>query len=184
LEKALDLFVEEGYEDLTFQKIAGRCGITRTTLYIYFRNKKEIFNYSIKQLMDGVEGDIQKVRRDQELNNADKLTRILVVIIERIEANRLLLSVVLDYLVNLAKHGHDPGGRVRRRTIRLRHMLAAMVIDGIRAGEFAAVNVRDADNLLYGLVESAIFRLVVLRRSSVEELKQAARLAIRRLEIS
>ena len=43
LEKALDVFVEEGYEDVTFQKIADRCGITRTTLYIYFKNKREIF---------------------------------------------------------------------------------------------------------------------------------------------
>ena len=43
LEKALDLFVEEGYEDVTFQKISDRCGITRTTLYIYFKNKREIF---------------------------------------------------------------------------------------------------------------------------------------------
>lgn len=60
LEKALDLFIDEGYEDVTFQKIADRCVITRTTLYIYFRNKKEIFNYSIKQLMDGIEGGFKK----------------------------------------------------------------------------------------------------------------------------
>ena len=44
LEKALDVFMEEGFEDVTFQKIADRCGITRTTLYIYFKNKREIFN--------------------------------------------------------------------------------------------------------------------------------------------
>jgi len=32
LQRALDVFTEEGYEDATFQKIADRCGITRTTL--------------------------------------------------------------------------------------------------------------------------------------------------------
>ena len=53
LEKALDIFVEEGYEDATFQKIADRCGITRTTLYLYFKNKREIFVWSIKQLTEG-----------------------------------------------------------------------------------------------------------------------------------
>ena len=50
LDKALDLFMENGYEDVTFQKIADKCGVTRTTLYIYFKNKKEIFAWSIKQL--------------------------------------------------------------------------------------------------------------------------------------
>ena len=38
LDRALDIFMEEGYENVTFQKIADRCGITRTTLYIYFNN--------------------------------------------------------------------------------------------------------------------------------------------------
>ena len=47
LQKSLDVFIEEGYEDATFQKIADRCGITRTTLYIYFKNKHEIFLGSI-----------------------------------------------------------------------------------------------------------------------------------------
>ena len=41
---------DEGYKDTTFQKIAERCGITRTILYLYFSNKKEIFSASIKRL--------------------------------------------------------------------------------------------------------------------------------------
>lgn len=55
LTKALELFIEEGYEDVTFQKIADRCGITRTTLYIYFKNKREIFLWSIKQFTQALE---------------------------------------------------------------------------------------------------------------------------------
>ena len=47
LEKAMELFCRDGYEDVTFQKIADACGITRTTLYIYFGSKHEIFNFSI-----------------------------------------------------------------------------------------------------------------------------------------
>ncbi|MCL2174616.1 MAG: TetR/AcrR family transcriptional regulator, partial [Treponema sp.] len=43
LEKALTVFMDDGFEDATFQKIADRCGITRTILYLYFKNKKEIF---------------------------------------------------------------------------------------------------------------------------------------------
>jgi AcrR family transcriptional regulator len=55
LDKSLDLFIEVGYEDVTFQKIADRCGITRTTLYLYFKNKREIFMCSIKQLTSKLE---------------------------------------------------------------------------------------------------------------------------------
>jgi AcrR family transcriptional regulator len=182
LERALDVFMDEGFEDATFQKIADRCGITRTTLYIYFKNKREIFNWSIKQLMAEVERDLITVKSDAGLDSIGKLNRVLGTIIDRLQENRRLLSVVLNYLLHLSKSGTDPDYRVRRRTVRLRHILATIVIDGIRAGELIPVNVRVADDLLYGLIESSIFRLVILRRASVAELKGAAELAVLRLK--
>jgi AcrR family transcriptional regulator len=181
LEKALDVFMDEGFEDATFQKIADRCGITRTTLYIYFKNKREMFNYSIKQLLLEVENDLYQVRRNKEMNSIDKLIQVLSLTIDRLEEDRRLLSVVLNYLLYLSKSDANPDHRVRRRTIKMRHILASMVIEGIRAGEIAPINVRAADDLLYGLLESAIFQLVVLKRPSVGALKKAAELAIRQL---
>jgi AcrR family transcriptional regulator len=184
LEKALDVFMDEGFEDATFQKIADRCGITRTTLYIYFRNKKDIFNYSIKQLLGEVEEDIRLVREDKSLKYADRLIRVIQVVIDRLEENRRILSVVLNYLLYIAKGDSNPDSLVRRRTIRLRHILATMMIEGIRAGEITPVNIRNIDDLLYGLLETAIFRLVILKRSTAQEVKQAAALAIRQLQIN
>jgi AcrR family transcriptional regulator len=178
LGKALDVFIEEGFEDVTFQKIADRCGITRTTLYIYFRNKKEIFNYSIKQLLAGVESDLIRVHKDTSLSWMEKLIKVVSLILDRLEENRRFLTVVLNYLLYIAKSDSDPDTRVRKRTIRMRHILATMVIEGIRAGEFAKVNVKTADDLLYSLMEAAIFRLVVLKRSDVKDLKQTVKLAV------
>jgi len=88
LKKALDVFVDEGFENATFQKIADRCGITRTTLYIYFKNKKEIFNYSIKQLLSKVEEDIRTIYTDSSLGSAEKITKVLLDIFQRLEENR------------------------------------------------------------------------------------------------
>jgi AcrR family transcriptional regulator len=179
LTKALDVFVDEGFEDATFQKIADRCGITRTTLYIYFKNKKEIFNYSIKLLLSTVEADLNRVRADAGLNGAEKIIQVLTRIIDLLEKNRLLLSVILDYLLHVSRSGGDPNYRIRRRTLKLRHILATMVIDGIRAGEITAMNVKAADDLLYPLIEAAIFRLAVLKQEAVADIKNSAALAVR-----
>jgi len=179
LEKALDVFIEEGFEDATYQKIADKCGITRTTLYLYFKNKREMFNFSIKQFLGTMEHDITAIREEKGSSHTEKLFRVISVIIERLEENRRLLLVILDYLIHASKGDYDPDYRVRRRTVRLRHILATMLIEGINAGEFpAALNVKDANELFYGFFEAAIFRLVVLRRTSVEELKGALKLAI------
>jgi AcrR family transcriptional regulator len=167
---------------VTFLKIADRCGITRTTLYLYFKNKREIFNYSIKQMLSEVESEIQAVRRDGGLKTGDRLVRMLTGIIDRLQENHRILLVSLNYLLYISKSDHDPKYRLRRRTVRLRHFLATTVIEGIRAGELIPLNVRDADELFYSILESAVFRLTILRQGTIEELKRAVELAVRRLE--
>jgi AcrR family transcriptional regulator len=178
LEKALEIFVEEGFENTTIQKIADRCGITRTTLYIYFKNKKEIFNYSIKQLLGGMEDHIAHIQSDSSLNSVDKIGRVLSAILDQLVENRRLLKVILDYLLYVSKTGADPHERVRRRTLRLKHILASMVIEGVRGGEIIDTNIRAADDFLYNFLESAIFRLTVLDRDSAVEIHHSLELAL------
>ena len=181
LEKALDVFMDESFENVTYQKIADKCGITRTTLYIYFKNKRDIFNFSIKQLLSVLENDIAEKRKAKGLSHAEKLIQVMTVIFDRLEENRRLLSVVLNYLIHMSKSDYDPDYRVRRRTIRLRHILATMLIEGIKAGEFVQrLNLKDANELLYSFLEAAVLRMVILNRTSTEELKDAMKLAVQR----
>ncbi|GHV84734.1 hypothetical protein AGMMS50230_03420 [Spirochaetia bacterium] len=192
LRKALDVFVEEGFENATYQKIADHCKITRTTLYLYFRNRREIFNYSIKQLLTDVEKDILGVRENKHLSYPEKIKKTLSLILYRLEENRHLLSVTLDYLLSLSRTETPaktkaspslPYMRVRRRTIRLRHILATMVIEGIKVGQLRQEEVASIDNLLYGIIETAIFRLAVLKQDCAAELADAVDLAVKSLTL-
>jgi AcrR family transcriptional regulator len=183
LEKALTVFMDDGFEDATFQRIADRCNITRTTLYLYFKNKKEIFYYSIKQLLGKVEENINKIRGDQSINSIEKITRVLLDIFKLLEQNWRLLSVILDYLLHLSKTDGDPETRVRRRTVKLRHILASMVIEGVKAGDLKKVNVKTADDFLYSFIEAAIFRLTILKRKNLTELKEAAVFAVKQFTV-
>jgi len=177
LEKVLDVFIEEGFENTTFQKIADHCGITRTTLYIYFKNKKEIFNYSIKLLLTNVDGDIKIIRSDSSLNSVEKITKVLLNIFTVLEGNRRLLSVILDYLRHTS--GADPEQRIRRRTLKLRHILASLVIEGVKSSELKPLNIKTANEYLYSLIEAAIFRLVVLQKKTVGDLRKTAIFAVK-----
>ena len=183
LEKALGVFLDDGFENATFQKIADRCGITRTILYIYFKNKRDIFNYSIKQLLSKTEEDIQKTRADTSMNSVEKITRVLLDVLKQLEQNRRLLLVILDYLLHLPKSSGSPEIQVRRRTLRLRHFLSAMVIEGIKAGELKEFNVKTADDFLYSIIEAAIFHLVVLKRKSLAELKDMVVFAVKQFAV-
>lgn len=178
LQKALDVFIEEGYEDVTFQKIADKCGITRTTLYIYFKNKREIFLWSIKQLTASLETELISIVKDTSGSAEHALRTMLSKIIDECQNNRKLFAVILPYLIQLKKAGIDPGERVRRRVIRLRHLLSLLIIRGIKSDEFKNQNVKDINDFLYSFIESAIFRLVVMNQKDILEIKSAVNIAV------
>ena len=183
LERALDVFSDEGYEDATFKKIADRCGITRTILYLYFKNKREIFLFSIKQFMDFLENEINTIQINSGKSIVERLKFIIISIFESLVNQKRLLSVIHDYLNHLRKSGGDPDERVRRRTIRLRHILSSLLIEGIKKGELMSFPVRDIINVIYGMMEAAIFRLVVLGKNDTDDYKLAATFFIDRIAV-
>lgn len=182
LQKALDVFMEEGYEDVTFQKIADRCGITRTTLYIYFKNKREIFGWSIKQLTAGIEVKLMEFIKNKEVSAEECLKKMMFLILDECQENYKLFNVLLSFLLTLQKSGINPGERVRRRVIRLRHLISLLIIRGNENGEFKNVNIKDTNEMLYGLIESAIFKISVLNQTNVTEMYGALSSAIDNLK--
>lgn len=178
LEKSLELFTREGYDDVTFQKIADACGITRTTLYIYFKNKKEIFTWSIKQMTGELEARLMEILADKSLTAEDCLRRIMYWVIETCEQNRPLFNVLLIYLINLQKTGVSAEERVNRRVIRIRHLLSMIIIEGQKRGEFKKMPVKTVNNMLYSLVETAIFEIAVINKKDVSEVKDSIDLVI------
>jgi len=171
LAKSLDVFADEGYEDVTFQKIADRCGITRTTLYIYFNNKREIFLGSLKQLLSDMELSLRTIINNEELSAEQQIRQMMETIIDLCENNLKMFDVLLSYLSQMKKAGVDPNEKVRRRVVRLRHLMSTVIIRGIQNKEFKEINVHIINELLYGLVESAIFRITVLNQSDISEVK-------------
>ena len=178
LDKALDLFMENGYEDVTFQKIADKCGVTRTTLYIYFKNKKEIFAWSIKQLTNEIESSLLKIIDNRDLSYEERLKSVLHTILQKCVDNYRLFVITLTYLLQLKNTGKDTKKIVQRRIIRLRHLLSTVIIDGITSGNFKKVNVHEANELIFNLIEAAVFKLTVFGPQDIQALQKSFDLTV------
>ena len=178
LQKSLDVFIDEGYEDATFQKIADRCGITRTTLYIYFSNKHEIFLGSIKELLKNLETTLSQIVNNESLTAEAALRSFFDCLIDQCQENVKLFSVLLSYLIQIKKTGKDPNDRVRRRVIRDRHHMTTIIIRGIQNGEFKDLPIKDVNEMFYGLIEAAIFRLAVLNAADISDIKKSIDIAV------
>ena len=178
LQKSLDVFIDEGYEDATFQKIADRCGITRTTLYIYFSNKHEIFLGSIKELLKNLETTLSQIVNNESLTAEAALRSFFDCLIDQCQENVKLFSVLLSYLIQIKKTGKDPNDRVRRRVIRVRHHMTTIIIRGIQDGEFKDLPIKDVNEMFYGLIEAAIFRLAALNAADISDIKKSIDIAV------
>lgn len=182
LEKALDVFVDEGYADTTFQKIADRCGITRTILYLYFKNKREIFTFSIKRFTEKLETELREATASDTEPSYVKLERVSTLVVQRCVEQAKLLSVIADYLAHIRRSGSDAYERVRRRTIRMRHIVSGIVISGQKRGELIKVPVGIVSDFVYGQIEAAVFRATVLGRPDADDLVAVCRFFIERLK--
>ena len=162
LQKSIEIFVSEGYKNVTIQKIADHCGITRTTLYIYFKNKHEIFMCSIKRVTKKIEFELLQLMKKNEFSNQELLKQMMFLIINVGEENAHLFSVIINYIQQVQKNGYDPHKRVMHYVIKLRHILSSVLIQGMETGEFRKLDLKSTNELFFSLLEGLIFRMVIL----------------------
>ena len=89
-----------------------------------------------------------------------------------------MFSVLLVYLIQLKKAGVDTDERVRRRVVKLRHLMTTVIIRGIKNNEFGVTDVHQINELLYGIVEAAIFRVAILNQTDISKIRTTINLAI------
>lgn len=64
MEKALELFAEQGFEATSVQQITEHCGISKGAFYLSFKSKDELIIALIDQFMVQVVTDIDRIVRD------------------------------------------------------------------------------------------------------------------------
>ena len=179
--KSIQLFAEQGYDGVTYQKIADSCAIARTTLYKYFHNKREIFNYAIWEVANILIGCYKEILSSKD-NVIARLERILDAVLRLLFEQRIILTVILDYVLAAQRAGHNLERTISRHTIGLRRIIHRLVLEGVRKGELRKVNTRLATELLYAQMETAILRLTVSQNADYDELSAMLRQTIESLK--
>lgn len=175
LEHALRLFAEQGYDAVTFQKIADRCGIARTTLYKYFGHKNEIFDYTVLLATQELADRYREVLSTSESARV-KLELVLEHVLQVIFRHRMLLTVILDYILATRRTIGRPMRRtIERHTIGLRIVLHRLVLEGIHSGDLQRLPIATTVSLLYGLMEAAILRITISDNADYDELMAMVR---------
>ena len=134
---AAQLFAREGFETVAVRNIAEAVGLSKATLYHYFKDKDEIYARIVIDTMEKlclyVEGRVAG-----DASNRERLTIFMEATATFFEENIWTATAMLLGLGGL----NQPHQREKAAYWRDRHEqnLRKIIRDGIEAGEFRAVN--------------------------------------------
>ncbi|MGN0832221.1 MAG: TetR/AcrR family transcriptional regulator [Kiritimatiellia bacterium] len=165
----LGLFARHGFDDVNFGMIAEAAGISRTLLYTYFRDKRQIFNEAIDEATAVVGTRYREIARSR-LSADAKLRQICIAVFALLFDNRDFLCVIVDFLATVRRGGKIPVDNVMRHTVGLRRILHSFVVEAVRRGEYdPSLNAHRATALLYSQFEAVVLRLTLSGRAELSE---------------
>ena len=126
LQTALKIFAREGYKDSNLTLIATECGISRPTIYQYFKDKEQIYYYAVKL----VTGRMFTKYADYAWSTTDPiLLRIQTICNDIIDISKKHtgeLTSLMDVMLQLKKEGTDFSDIILKRTAKL-HILLTII---------------------------------------------------------
>ncbi len=166
---SLGLFARHGFDDVNFGRIAEACGISRTLLYTYFKDKRQIFNEAIDEATAVVGVRYREIVRSR-LSPDAKLRQICISVFALLFDNRDFLCVIVDFLCAVRRGGKIPVDNVLRHTVGLKRILHSFVVEAIHRGEYdASLNANRATALLFSQFETAVLRIAVSGQAEISE---------------
>jgi len=160
-EKAIRLFSQVGYDNVSLIMIAAATGISRTVLYRYFCSKREVMDAAIVAVTDGIEKRCTQIMT-LRAKNTEKLEGIGHTVIDVMFKNKEFLVAVFDFVVGMARSGADMGSNISRFTAGTRNALKRLIEHAVERHEIpGGLHVERISDALYAQFESCAMRIVI-----------------------
>lgn len=172
LQTALNVFAREGYRDSNLSLIATECGISRPTIYQYFKDKEQIYYYAVKLVTGRMFTKYADYAWETDDPIAKRILNICEDIIDMADKNKDALTSLVDVMLLLKKEGHDFSDIILRRTVKLHILFKRLIRLGISTEEVVEVDINKVTQHIVILLESFCFQLAFLDSFDVDGAKE------------
>ena len=132
-EKAMRLFSQVGYENVSLIMIAASAGVSRTVLYRYFCSKREVMDAAICTVTTAIERECSSLVATREPAMV-RLEKVCHAVVETMFRNREFVIAVFDYVLGLVRTGADMTGGIASRTSGTRTLIRMLLEHAKRRG--------------------------------------------------
>ncbi len=172
LQTALKVFAREGYRDSNLSLIAAECGISRPTIYQYFKDKEQIYYYAVKLVTGRM---FTKYATYVWNTDDDIVNRILTICYDIIDIAKQYkdeLTALMEVMLQLKKEGMDFSDIILRRTAKFQILFKRLMRLGISNGEMIPCDINRITQHLVILIESFCFQFAFLDSFDIDEAKK------------
>ncbi|RKD32729.1 TetR/AcrR family transcriptional regulator [Thermohalobacter berrensis] len=157
IKKAILIFIKKGYYNTKLSDIAKECGMGRTTLYQYFKNKEEIFHYVIKYTIKTIKKDLNLIIKDPKISSLQKIKKIIYQTITKYNEDSMLL-ILIDLWLILKRENNQIAQEIQEHALELRKVFKALLEEAENLNEIKPINKEMMSYVLYGLIESSLLQ--------------------------
>jgi AcrR family transcriptional regulator len=149
LEAALSVFAEKGFAAARMDDIAGRAGVSKGTIYLYFESKEAVFKALVRETVGARIGEITSLMQKFDGSTRDMLAAAL----RNFGAFAATSDRVVLPKIVIAEAGNFPDlARFYREEVIERglKLMGSVVNRGIERGEFRKIPTEHAVRLIMG----------------------------------
>jgi AcrR family transcriptional regulator len=155
---ALTCFSSKGYHQTTMDDIVAESGLSKGSLYWYFKSKKELFLGLFRDLMDQFGQAWESIVADQEASATDKLLTSLALFRAELKEMVPFFGVIMEAWA-LTRHDEDVERLTRELYEPYLDIMAHIIEEGIASGEFQVDSPRATTLVIMTLFDGIILAM-------------------------
>lgn len=165
LSAAEKVFAAKGFFSTTMSDIAREAEFGTGSLYKYFKSKEDLYFTLIDEKVEEINGPVN-AELSQKTPAVDRIKKVLGLQFEFFERNRDFFRIYASERTRFEWTVKDELGKdLHEKMVAYIHLLAAVMREGIEAGELKPLNPMDLAHALVGIVNSFVFEWIISRES-------------------
>jgi AcrR family transcriptional regulator len=157
LSAAEKVFAAKGFFPATMNDIAREADFGTGTLYNYFKSKKELYFTLIDEKVEEINW-LVKAKLSRKASAVERIKDVLELQFEFFERNRDFFRIYISERNRFEWTVKDDLGKgLHEKMVTYINILAGVMRQGIKGGEFKSMNPMDLAHTLVGIVNSFVF---------------------------
>lgn len=151
-------FLEKGYKDTTIHQIAHHAELSPGTLYLYFKDKNELFLLLTVKLLEEISGEIKKLNRVKNFSVEEKLVGLKEIFLGMYESDERILNIFnLRPAGDYNRLSSEMRDRIKKASFEVMKSIAAIFEQGMGGGWYGCSAIVSGDGVCLGDADRPIF---------------------------